>query len=119
MRAAALVAATLVGGFTACTTGWQAQTEQACVFNQSRDTLTIAGRTVPYWHSRMFYVSHSETLRLAVERRGIGLGTLFIISLVPVNDPKSYDAAVNVHEDSLNWLRASEHSPYFEAYIKR
>ena len=88
------------------------------ILNQSRDTLDMNGKTVEYWMSRQFYVPNGDTNRVSLTRRGTRLGVIAIASLMAAGDPGDYDAAINVHEDTLNKLRISEYSPYIDAVLE-
>jgi len=88
------------------------------ILNQSRDTLDMNGKAVEYWMSHRFYVSNGDTYRVSLARRGTRLGVIAIASLMAAGDPGDYDAAINVHEDTLNKLRIGEYSPYIDAKLE-
>jgi hypothetical protein len=67
-------------------------------------------------HSQSIYTEHAvvDTLDL---KRGSVVGRLVITSLVAAGDPNTYDAAINVHEDTVGVLYCREFSPYIDAVI--
>jgi hypothetical protein len=87
------------------------------VYNQGMDSLDVAGKWIHRGWSEDYYVAHGDTDSLALGRPGRSLGKLVICSLVAKEDPNNYDAAINVHEDSLDRLYLREFSPYIDAAI--
>ncbi len=86
------------------------------VFNLSMAAFTVEGHQVDVNFSQSVYTAHGvvETLDLT---RGTVAGRLAITSLVPAGDPNTYDAAINVHEDTAGVLYCREYSPYIDAEI--
>lgn len=89
----------------------------ALVFNQAKDSLDVAGTWIHAGWSQGFYVVNGDTDSLALSRLGRDPGKLVIRSLVARDDPNDYDAAINVHEDSLGHLYLREFSPYIDAAL--
>jgi hypothetical protein len=87
------------------------------VYNRASDSIDAAGYWIHRGWSEDFYVAHGDTDSLALSRVGRNRGKLFIYSLVSRSDPNQYDAAINVHEDSLDYLYLREFSPYIDAAI--
>jgi hypothetical protein len=87
------------------------------VFNQGMDSLDVAGKWIHRGWSEDYYVAHGDTDSLALSRSGHSLGKLVIYSLVAKEDPNEYDAAINVHEDTLDHLFVREFSPYIDAAV--
>jgi hypothetical protein len=86
------------------------------VFNLSMSSFTVNGRDVEVGFSRGVYAAHGvvDTLEL---KRGTVVGRLVITSLLPSGDPSTYDAAINVHEDTPGVLYCREFSPCIDAVI--
>jgi hypothetical protein len=80
--------------------------------------LDMNGQTVEKVMSQQFYVPNGDTYRVSLTRRGTRLGVIAIASLTAAGDPDLYDAAINVHEDTLNKLRIDEYSPYIDAVLE-
>jgi hypothetical protein len=86
------------------------------VFNLSVSPFTVVGSEVGVGFSRGVYTAHGvvDTLELV---RGVVVGRLVVTSLLPAGDPNTYDAAINVHEDTPGALYCREFSPYIDAVI--
>jgi hypothetical protein len=86
------------------------------VFNIAASPFTVGGHEVGVGFSHGVYTSHGvvDTLELV---RGAVVGRLVITSLLPAGDPNTYDAAINVHEDTPGVLYCREFSPYIDAVI--
>ena len=86
------------------------------VFNLSVSPFTVDGSEVGVGFSQGVYTAHGvvDTLEL---KRGAVVGRLVITSLVAAGDPNTYDAAINVHEDTAGVLYCREFSPYLDAVI--
>jgi len=93
------------------------RTTRVVVYNQGMDSLKVADMWIHRGWSEAYYVAHGDTDSLALSRPGRSLGELVIYSLVAKSDPDKYDAAINVHEDSLDHLFLREYSPYIDAVV--
>jgi hypothetical protein len=87
------------------------------LFNVSNTVIEVDGRALEHWTSHRHYTVHGETDSVALKSGGMKLATLVIKSLVPTGDPSNYDAAVNIHRDSLSHFYPVELSPYIDAEI--
>ena len=94
----------------------RAPSTRCMVYNISMSAFTIEGDQCDVNASRAVYTAHGvvDTLDL---KRGAVAGRLVITSLVPAGDPNTYDAAINVHEDTAGVLYCREFSPYIDAVI--
>ena len=86
------------------------------VFNLSMSAFTVEDHQVEVTYSQSVYTEHGVVDTLAL-KRGAVVGRLVITSLVAAGDPNTYDAAVNVHEDTAGVLYCREFSPYVDAVI--
>ena len=86
------------------------------VFNLSMSAFEVEGHQVEIVCSQSVYTEHGvvDTLDL---KRGAVVARLVITSLVPAGDPNTYDAAINVHEDTAGVFYCREFSPYVDAVI--
>ena len=89
---------------------------RSMVFNLSMSAFTVEGHEVAANFSQAVYTAHGvvDTLDL---QRGAVVGRLVITSLVTAGDPNTYDAAINVHEDTAGALYCREYSPYIDAVV--
>lgn len=89
---------------------------RSMVFNLSMSAFEVEGHRVEVVFSQSVYTEHGvvDTLDL---RRGAVVGRLLIASLVAAGDPNTYDAAINVHEDTAGVLYCREFSPYIDAVV--
>jgi len=86
------------------------------VFNIAASPFTVEGHEVGVGLSHGVYASHGvvDTLEL---KRGAVVGRLVITSLLAAGDANTYDAAINVHEDTAGVLYCREFSPHVDAVI--
>ena len=77
---------------------------------------TVEGHQVEVGYSQSTDTEHGvvDTLDL---RRGAVVGWLVITSLVAAGNPNTYDAAINVHEDTAGVLYCREFSPHIDAVV--
>jgi hypothetical protein len=87
------------------------------VYNQGMDSLDVADIWIHRSWTQSYYVAHGDTDSLTLSRPGRSLGKLVICSLVAGDDGDEYDAAINVHEDTLDHLYLREFSPYIDAAV--
>jgi hypothetical protein len=86
------------------------------VFNLSMSAFEVEGHEVAANFSQAVYTAHGVVDTLGL-KRGAVVGRLVITSLVAAGDPNTYDAAINVHEDTVGVLCCREYSPYIDAVI--
>ena len=86
------------------------------VFNISMSAFTVEGQQVEVGSSQSVYTVHGTQDTLDLLRDAV-VGRLVITSLVAAGDPNTYDAAINVHEDTAGVLYCREFSPYIDAVI--
>ena len=89
---------------------------RSMVFNLSMSAFEVEGHQVEVGFSQSVRTAHGavDTVDL---KRGAVVGRLVITSLVAAGDPNTYDAAINVHEDTAGILYCREYSPYVDAVI--
>ncbi len=89
---------------------------RSMVFNLSMSAFEVEDHQVEVGCSQSIYTEHGvvDTLDL---RRGAVVGRLVTTSLVAAGDPNTYDAAINVHEDTAGVLYCREFSPYIDAVV--
>lgn len=86
------------------------------IFNLSMSAIEVENHQVEVNFSQSIYTEHGVVDTLDLKRNAV-VGRLVITSLVAAGDPNTYDAAINVHEDTAGVLYCREFSPYVDAVI--
>jgi hypothetical protein len=89
------------------------------VFSQAQDALELGDELLRVGYSNPVTVPNGAIDTLSLTRHSASLGKLIVTSLVPVSDPETYDAAINIHEDTVGLLSAREFSPHIDAVLIR